>query len=241
MEDGQSGDKILAVIPARGGSKRLPGKNIMDFYGKPMITWTIEAAIKTGIFDDILVSTDDEETAKIAKSAGAQVPFLRDQAFDDISPVSLATMAATKQMQEWSGKDYSIIVQLMANCPLRGANSIVGQINNFKQKKDKESVLSGFSYGMTNPWWAHKIESDGSVSKMFPNEINMRSQDLPKLVCPTGATWVSSRENLEKYKTFYSPGYSFFELNWMEGIDIDDRSDYELARAVYSSQTRFGQ
>ena len=227
-------EKRLAIIPARGGSKRLPGKNIMDFQGKPMIAWTIEAALETNLFDEVLVSTDDNEIAEISIDYGAIAPFLREDYADDYSTVSQATCAALYQMERYSGKDYQTIVQLMANCPLRSAKSIRNQYNAFDKTKEKNSLLSGIKYGMFNPWWAHKKNETGKYERIFEATSSYtRSQDLPKLICPTGATWISSRNNLAAFNSFYSKGYEFFELDWKEGVDIDDQEDLDLAKVAF--------
>ncbi len=227
-------EKRLAIIPARGGSKRLPGKNIMDFQGKPMIAWTIEAALETNLFDEVLVSTDDNEIAEISIHYGAIVPFLREEHADDYSTVSQATCAALYQMEKYSGREYQIIVQLMANCPLRSASSIRHQCDAFEKSNKSNSLLSGIKYGMFNPWWAHKKSETGKYERIFEGmKVNTRSQDLPELICPTGATWISSRAKLTSFKSFYSEGYEFFELNWREGVDIDDQADLELAKVAF--------
>ena len=109
--------KIIAVIPARMGSKRIPKKNITDFLGKPMIQWTIEQALQSDCFDKVFVSTDSEEISNIAILNGAESPVLRSDAVDDFSPVSEATSAVNQSESLW-GK-FDIVVQLMANCPLR--------------------------------------------------------------------------------------------------------------------------
>ncbi|NDA72499.1 MAG: hypothetical protein EBX69_03485, partial [Betaproteobacteria bacterium] len=93
----------IAIIPARGGSKRLPRKNIMAFNGKPMITWTIEAALKSEMFSKVLVSTDDDEIRQVSIEAGAEVPFLRQVAFDDHATSSEATLAALYQAEQHWG------------------------------------------------------------------------------------------------------------------------------------------
>lgn len=227
-------EKRLAIIPARGGSKRLPGKNIMDFQGKPMIAWTIEAALETNLFDAVLVSTDDNEIAEVSIHYGAIVPFLREEYADDYSTVSQATCAALYQMERYSGREYQTIVQLMANCPLRSANSIRYQYDAFEKSNERNSLLSGIKYGMFNPWWAHKKNETGNYERIFEAmSANKRSQDLPELICPTGATWISSRKNLEAFNSFYSKGYNFFELDWKEGVDIDDQADLDLAKVAF--------
>ena len=96
-------NKRIAIIPARGGSKRLPNKNIIDFFGKPMIAWTIDAALRTNMFDLILVSTDSQEISEISRHLGAEVPFLRDKHSDDYSTVSEAPLTALNQMENLSG------------------------------------------------------------------------------------------------------------------------------------------
>ena len=116
--------KKIAVIPARGGSKRIPKKNIIDFMGKPMMLWTIEAAQKSGLFDRIIVSTDDAEFAAVAKSYGCEVPFLRDTSADDITPVSVATM--------WSSRFTQFFLALIASIsPLRTPNTVFLNSSNF--------------------------------------------------------------------------------------------------------------
>lgn len=234
MEAGQLvKKKVIAVIPARGGSKRIPNKNIIDFFGKPMIAWTIEAAIKSGIFDEILVSTDNDQIAEIALKYGAQVPFLREVASDDFSPVALATIGAIKQLEDYKKEKYDIVIQLMANCPLRSSESIFNAYEEFLKDSTK-SILSSFHYGMFNPWWAHKIDENNKAKPLFDDDLrNMRSQDQSKLFCPTGAIWISDIEILKKHSTFYSDDYRFYPISWLEAVDIDDYDDFKLAKAAF--------
>src|SRR5690554_5095321 len=103
----------IAIIPARGGSKRIPEKNILEFFGKPMIAWTIQAAKDSGVFDRILVSTDDPKIGEVSKEWGAEVPFLRQEFADDYTPVSEASASALQQAIDYWGEDYSSVTQLM--------------------------------------------------------------------------------------------------------------------------------
>ncbi|MDZ7846861.1 MAG: hypothetical protein U5L96_08860 [Owenweeksia sp.] len=107
----------VAVIPARGGSQRIPHKNITDFEGKPLIAWTVRAAQRSGLCDKIVVSTDSEEIARVSREWGAEVPFLRDAYADHHSPVSEATLRTLTQLEE-AGETYDEVVQLFAVCPL---------------------------------------------------------------------------------------------------------------------------
>jgi N-acylneuraminate cytidylyltransferase len=174
-------DKKIAIIPARGGSKRLLRKNILDFYGKPMIAWTIDAALKTNLFEVVLVSTDCKEIAQISRDFGAEVPFLRIQHTDDFSTASQATLAALTQMEEYCNGMFDTVIQLMPNCPLRTSQSIFQQVKEFENNPIKSSVLSGFKYGMFNPWWAHRKDENGNyVRLIYEFENNIRSQDLDR-------------------------------------------------------------
>jgi CMP-N-acetylneuraminic acid synthetase len=127
--------KRIAIIPARGGSKRIPKKNIIDFNNKPLIVWTIEAALDSGCFNQVLVSTDCLEIAEIARNAGASVPFLRLNSADDITHVSAATVTALIQAEEYWKSRFDEIVQLMPNCPLRNSQHICKAVANFIKEK----------------------------------------------------------------------------------------------------------
>ena len=224
--------KVIAIIPARGGSKRIPKKNIIDFMGKPMIAWTIEAAIKSGIFDKIIISTDSEEIAKVGQDYGIEVPFLRQDKNDDVSPVSDATIAAVKQADIHYNEKYDVVVQLMANAPIRDENDIKEQYNEFIKQK-RAFQLSSFKFGWMNPWWAAKINKDGSPDWLYPDGIVKRSQDLDDLYCPTGAIWIANIRKLKLSNSFYGPDYKFCEINWKSAVDIDDYDDLEFAKAIY--------
>ena len=224
--------KTIAVIPARGGSKRIPKKNIIDFMGKPMIAWTIQAAIDSKVFDRIILSTDSEEIAAVGRECGLEVPFLRNDKNDDISPVSEATIAAIKQAEEYYGEEYDVVVQLMANAPLRNSSDIKTHLTSFINN-DREFQLSSFKFGWMNPWWAAKLNNDGSPAWMFPEGITKRSQDLADLYCPTGVIWIANINKLKQANTFYGPNYKFCEINWKSAVDIDDYEDLEFAKALY--------
>lgn len=222
----------IAIIPARGGSKRLPHKNILDIGGKPMIAWAITEAIASNIFDTVLVSTDDPEIAEISKSYGADVPFLRNSAYDDITPVSVATLTALNQAQEFYGKSFDVVVQLMANCPLRRKETIAGALESF-ESHHAEFQISCFSYGWMNPWWAVKLDEKLHPSPLYPQALKTRSQDLEKLYCPTGSVWIAKSSSLKETKTFYGPGHIFYPIDWMDALDIDDADDLTMARACF--------
>ena len=226
--------KRLAVIPARGGSKRLPRKNIMPLAGKPMMAWTIEAALGAHVFDRVLVSTDDAEIAEIAQGLGAEAPFLRGANADDYATVSEAVVTALHQAEQFWDETYDTVVQLMPNCPLRTAADIVSGLNHFHLHPHLVQI-SAFRFGWMNPWWAFKLSEEGEPQPMFEGSEAQRSQDLPPLYAPTGALWIADRAAIVASGTFYGEGWRIFELDWMSAIDIDERGDLlmaEMAMAV---------
>ena len=224
--------KNIAIILARGGSKRLPRKNILDFYGKPMLVWTILAALESGKFDRVLVSTDDQEIAQVASANGAQVPFLRNAAYDDMAPSSEATILALHQAEAYWSETYDVVAQLMPNCPMRDKYDIRSAVENFIDH-NHISQISCFRYGWMNPWWAAKINDAGYPEYMFPESRSMRSQDLSSLYCPSGAIWIAHAEALKTANSFYMPEHILHPMSWISAMDIDDENDLQMARACF--------
>ncbi len=221
----------VAVIPARGGSRRIPRKNIVDFLGKPLIAWTIEAACKSNLFETVLVSTDDSEIAAIARAHGAVVPFLREQTGDDHSPVSLATVEALEQFAAYRGRPAELVMQLLPTCPLRDAIHIRACLAAFAAGSSN-FLLSCTDYGPLNPWWAISLGKDGSPRPLHPEAMTKRSQDLETVYCPSGAIWLARVASLMQSKSFYGPGHRFWPMVWRVAIDIDTPEDLALARAL---------
>jgi N-acylneuraminate cytidylyltransferase len=224
---------VIAIIPARSGSKRIPNKNIAEFVGKPMIAWTIEAALESGIFSDVLVSTDGEEIAELSRNFGASVPFLRNTEYaDDFTPVSVATVSSLIQMEQHKLIHYDVVVQLMPNCPRRTADDIIDSYDNFLNS-GADFQISVFRFGWMNPWWAMKLdEKTMRPIPIFPEAWKKRSQDMEKLYCPTGAVWIAEAKGLKEKRTFYGDGYKVFPLDWQNAVDIDDMDDLRMAEVL---------
>jgi CMP-N-acetylneuraminic acid synthetase len=221
----------LAVIPARGGSKRIPGKNVRSLLGKPAIAYTIAAALDSGLFDQVIVSTDSEGIAEIARHYGAEVPFLRaPELGDDHTPVSLVTLDALDRLDP-SGQKYSCVAQLMANCPLRTSDDVKASYQQFVETT-AESQLSLTRYGWQNPLWAVQRAEDFTLQPLFENEITARSQDLPRLFCPTGAIWWAHTDALRRERTYHFSGRTGWEIPWPRGIDIDTENDWQMAEVL---------
>lgn len=202
----------------------------MDFMGKPLIAWTIEAAKESKLFDRIVVSTDSEEIAKVSREWGADVPFLRDDKADDHSPVSDATLRTLQQI-EADGEKYETVVQLFAVCPLRNAKDIKDAVRYFQERK-APFLISCYKFHWMNPWWAVTLNDKGHADWIFKGPLK-RSQDLPELYSPTGAVWIGDVEALKRERSFYGEGHVFWKMNWKRAVDIDDNEDVELAKAFY--------
>ena len=227
-------NKNIAVIPARGGSKRIPDKNIKELCGKPMIWYTIDAAIKSGLFEKVVVSTDSPKIREIALSCGAEVPFLRaSDISDDITPISVATLDTLNRFDIDCSK-YTHICQLMANCPMRNSDDIINSYE-FFFTHDLDSQISVAKYGWLNPWWAMQLLPDKSMEPLFSDEFDMRSQDLKTVYCPTGAIWWSTCESLRENGTFFIPKYAGCELSWQHSLDIDNYEDLEMAKVLLNT------
>lgn len=224
----------LAVIPARAGSKRLPGKNVKLLGGRPAIEYTIEAALRSEVFDRVVVSTDDEGIASIARAAGAEVPFLRDLSLaDDYTPVSEVTLDVLDRIDP-SGNVVESVCQLMANCPLRNSVDIQDAYSQFKTS-GSSSQISLTTFGWLNPWWAVELDESFKVSHLHSEKWKQRSQDLPDVYCPTGAVWFARAALLRKAKTFHTDDKTGFVIPWPRGLDIDSIEDWKLAELLLAA------
>lgn len=222
----------IAVIPARGGSKRIPHKNIVEFCGRPMIEWTIEAALSCGVFEDVVVSTDSDEIAAVARGAGASVPFLRAAFADDTTPVSVATLWTISEIEKRASVSCDVVVQLMPNCPLRRAVDIERIADSFVRRR-VPAMLSCIQFRFQNPWWAFTKEGEHNTEPVARADgRTKRSQDLPTTYSPTGAVWIGQLERVRAANSFYCPGHVMEEVPWVAGVDIDDYEELEIARAL---------
>ena len=224
-------DPALAVIPARGGSRRVPRKNIREMRGRPLLAYSIEAAMRSGLFARVVVSTDDAEIADVARAEGADVPYLRaPELADDVTPVSRATIDVVERLEQ-AGETYLQVCQLMPNCPLRTADDVVASHRQFTDQP-AEAQISVARYGWQSPWWAMRRDADGSLDPLFPEAMRQRSQDLPDVFCPTGAVWWARTDALRREGTFHLPGRTGWEIDWTHAIDIDTEDDWRLADAL---------
>ena len=191
----------LAIIPARGGSKRIPGKNIKSFAGKPLIAYSIDAAIASGLFNKIIISTDSEEVAEVAKAYGADVPFIRPKELsNDIVGTRPVTNHAIKFCIEQFYKP-KFCCCIYATAPFLQAKYLRPGLDSLKQNSDKSFAFSVTSFPF--PVQRALIKSPAGVLPMFPESINQRSQDLEEAYHDAGQFyWGRTDDYLSNQKIF---------------------------------------
>lgn len=219
----------IAIIPARGGSKRIPRKNIKDFFGKPVIAYSIEAAIDACCFDRIIVSTDDEEVADIAKNFGAEVPFIRpcDISDDYASTLDVISHAIT----ELKLPDNTNVCCIYATAPLISSEKLKEGLAIFSASKlDYVFSATEFSYPIQR---AFKLSNNSNVEMFQPEHFNSRSQDLEKAYHDAGQFyWGSSSAFLLKTSIFSSNSKPVI-LPTTQVQDIDTPEDWRLAEMLF--------
>ena len=218
----------IAIIPARGGSKRLPGKNIKLLGDKPLIAWTIEAAIKSNIFDHIFVSTDSEEIASVSRDYGAKVPFLRPA---ELSSDTATTNDVVTHLISWFEKEYSQEVSniaiLQPTSPLRNAQHIQEAFKVMEMKRAK-AVVSVCE--LEHPiQFCNQLGVDGSMDGFIEPSDMKRTQDLDSTYRLNGAIYFLSREYANRLSELYSEGTYSYIMGLKSSIDIDVDLDFKLA------------
>ncbi len=227
--------RILAIIPARGGSKRLPGKNILDLAGKPLIAWTIEAALESNYIDRVIVSTDDEEIAVISKKYGADLPFIRPDILATDKATSVDVVLHTIEKIEGFGEKYDYIILLQPTSPLRCAKNIDESIELLQAKKC-DSVIS-VCKSEHNPLWCNLIPEDGNLTNFLDDNIlNKRSQDLEQYYRLNGAIYLCNIARFQKEKTFFLKKKCLaYKMKEEESVDVDNKIDFQLAEVIVNT------
>jgi CMP-N,N'-diacetyllegionaminic acid synthase len=221
---------ILAVIPARGGSKSVPRKNIATIAGKPLLSFAIEEAMKVSSITDILVSTDDLEIANVARSYGAFVPFLRpaELATDDAQSAPVL-IHALLEMESYSRKHYDAVIMLQPTTPLRQAHHIQTAIDIFT-KNICDSVVSVVSVGGYHPFRMKRLIGNRLVNFIDQGFEDMRPrQVLPSVYIRNGAIYLSCRRLIVDQKQIVGELCLGFEMSAEESINIDNIIDFKLA------------
>lgn len=221
--------KIIVVIPARGGSKRLPKKNIKSLVGKPLIAYTIEASLKSKYVGRVIVSTEDKEIAEISKKYGVEVIKRPKHLATDSAKTMDAVFHLLKILEK--GKYIpEIVIILQPTSPLRTSDDIDKAIDIFLNS-ECESVISVYEME-PSPYWSFKIENKYLKLLFNKKYLFKRSQDLLKIYALNGAIEISTLKVIKKYKSFFSSKILPYIMPKERSIDIDYEIDFKLAEFI---------
>jgi CMP-N,N'-diacetyllegionaminic acid synthase len=217
--------QLVAIIPARSGSKGVPGKNTRPLAGKPLIAWTIEAAIASGCFDRVVVSTDSPAIAQVAINYGAEVPFLRPH---ELATDEASSAAVVQHTLDFLG-DVSAFVLLQPTSPFRSLEDIQEFVALFSSS-GADRAISVVECGKS-PYWAVTIDG-GVVKKCFEVPDGIRRQDLPKVYMPNGALYAVRRDAFRQDPVFIDGMTPAYVMPPERSLDIDSEMDFLIAEAI---------
>ncbi|GAO30463.1 pseudaminic acid cytidylyltransferase [Geofilum rubicundum] len=221
----------IAIIPARGGSKRIPRKNIKDFLGKPIIAYSIEAAKASKLFDEIMVSTDDEEIAKIAQKYGAKVPFFRTkEASNDFATLADVIIEVLNEYKK-SNQIFETICCILPTAPLINSSRIIEAYNKLNNKDlDSLCPVVAFTYPI---YRALQINENNNLEMIWPEYLITRSQDLKPAYHDSGSFYWIKNEALMQQKSLFCMKCGAIIIPEMEVQDIDTIEDWEIAELKF--------
>lgn len=221
---------ILALILARGGSKRLPGKNVKLLCGKPMIAWTIKAAKQSKYIDRVIVSTDSEEIASVSKTLGAEVPFIRP---DELASDSATSTDAVLHTLDWlkghENKSYDYLLLLQPTSPLRTERHIDEAIRQMVETPKLDGVNS-FCLWDKKPDWVYAEDTGGFLGKCL--DVRSSFKNTMEFLVPNGAIYLVRTDVFLEQKTSYPKRLGAYIMGKNESIDVDTIEDFELANLL---------
>ncbi|MCM3596562.1 acylneuraminate cytidylyltransferase family protein [Metabacillus idriensis] len=226
-----NGERILAIIPARGGSKGVPGKNIRPLAGKPLLAWTIEEAKKSRYIDRLVLSSEDSEIIEAARKYGCDVPFIRPKklALDQSSNAEVILHS----LQHLDGYDW--VMQLQPTSPFRSANDI-DQCIEYCIKKKADACLS-VTETEKSPFWMYFMDQEAKLKKVIDsNKIAMNRQELPDVFSVNGAIYLAKCNWFKRNKSFLSKETIGFKMPKERSLDIDTEWDFRLAALIKNDQ-----
>ncbi len=222
--------KSVAIITARGGSKRIPRKNIKDFLGKPIIAYSIEAALSAGCFDEVMVSTDDAEIAEVARAYGAAIPFMRSEKTSDDFATTAEVLTEVFEEYRKMGKSFDYACCIYPTAPFVTGKKLSDSHNILLENSaDSTFPVVRFGYPILR---AMKVE-DGKLQMMWPEHINTRSQDLQPAFHDSGQFYWFNAEKFMQTKRIFTDRTYPIEVPESEVQDIDTLEDWKIAEMKY--------
>lgn len=218
--------RSLAIIPARGGSKRLPRKNVMDFLGRPIIAYTIEAALASGCFSRVVVSTDDAEIADISARYHSDVVIRpAELATDEARVVDVCEHFLHEAVER--GECYDVLSVLYATAPLRSADD-VRTVLDFVTSGRHHSAIAATTYSL--PVHQALVQSKSSVEQVFPDLFSRRSNEVPEYFVDNGSTYAVTTDYFLRERRFISPDLAIHLMPRARSVDVDTWEDYVVAK-----------
>ena len=219
----------LAIIPARGGSKRIPGKNIKDFLGKPILAYSIETALESKLFDEVMVSTDDAIIAQIAQQYGAQIPFMRSPENSDDFAGTMAVINEVIEAYKQLGKSFDYVCCIYPTAPLVELRKLEEGYQLIQTDRfDTVFPIVAFSYPI---WRGLKLNESAAAEMVWKENANARSQDLESIYHDAGQWyWINQKNELH---SILESSMGTVILTEMEVQDIDNEIDWQMAELKY--------
>ena len=221
----------VAIITARGGSKRIPRKNIKDFCGKPIIAYSIEAALESGLFDEVMVSTDDEEITNVARAYGANVPFMRSEATSGDYATSGDVLTEVLSEYRIRGCEFDALACIYPTAPFVTAEELRDAAR-LLENPETNAVVAVTDFDFP-PQRAFLLEDDDSLAWERPENALVRSQDLPKTAHDCGRFYFARTAVWQSTHSFVVPGCKGYRIDSALAQDIDTLDDWKMAEAKY--------
>ena len=226
--------RILAIVPARGGSKGVPGKNIKRLAGKPLLAYTIEHIKKSKLIDKAILSTDDPRIAQVARDYGLEVPFMRPKALATDCATSLSVVEHALDFFEAKGEIYDAVCLLQPTSPYRPEGAVDEAIRRFNRVKPDSLVSVRRVPDEYNPHWVFEMDDEAYLHiATGEEEIIPRRQDLPPAFHRDGAIYITSVECIRKKRSLLGKKILGFPIESPELINIDTMKDWEIAETFF--------
>ncbi len=234
MIDGKS---VIGIIPARGGSKGLPRKNLLEICGKPLIAYSIEAGLESRYIDYLIVSTDSEEIRAVAKSHGADVPYLRPSHLaQDNSPTIDSVIDILDYCDENLKRKFDLVVLLEPTSPIRELKDIDNMLEILSNSESNFDAIVSIGESRLDPSAMWRVESERLIRYCNEHPITTRRQDSLKSFFPYGVAYISKTESLLQTRSFYPPRTTFYELQSHQCFEIDDKYDFMLVNSIINER-----
>lgn len=227
---------ILALVPARGGSKGLPRKNVLPFAGKPLISWTIEQARTSGVIDAVVVSTDDDEIAEVAKKHGAMVPFRRPAALASDAASSVDVVLHALDQLEEDGSRFSIVGLLEPTSPLRESADIDGAIRKLVNTPGAESVVGVAAVEGMHPAFLLREERGFLAPYTGRSATDVRRQQIEPLLFLEGSIYAAYVDSLRRRRGFYHERTIGWQVARYKSLEIDEMCDLIAGEALMTAR-----